>query len=407
MEVPREQISLYGCAAASPTVEPDVVQVTDLVEKPSVDQAPSTLAVIGRYVLDPAVFAVLAGTAPGAGGEIQLTDALRVLATMPPEEGGGVHGVVFRGRRYDTGDKLSYLKAVVRLACDREDLGPPLRAWLAEFLRRRCARVRSVDDHLRAVLEGMEPLDPLGLTLLDAQGCLLAEDVVAPWPLPSFDNSAMDGYAVRAADVAPASEQSPVVLRVVDDVPAGFRATERVGPGTAIRIMTGAPLPAGADAVVPVESTDAGTESVAVRRGVARGTYVRREGDDVRLGDAVLSTGDRLGPRQIALLAAVGRGRVLVRPRAPGGGAVDGQRAGGARQPAGARPGAGLQRGDAGRGGPGGRRRRLPGRAGGRRRGSAAGHAGGPAGAGRPGRHDRGGEHGGLRHREVAAEPAR
>ena len=129
MEVPRDQISLYGCAAVSPTSADGVVRVTDLVEKPDVDAAPSSLAVIGRYILDPEVFSVLARTPPGRGGEIQLTDALRELALA-----GRVHGVLFRGRRYDTGDRLSYLQAVIRLALEREDLGPALRAWLSEVL---------------------------------------------------------------------------------------------------------------------------------------------------------------------------------------------------------------------------------------------------------------------------------
>lgn len=134
MHVPREQISLYGCPAVELTDDPAVVVVTDLIEKPDVADAPSDLAVIGRYVLDPAVFAVLRSTEPGRGGEIQLTDALRVLAGMPVADGGGVHGVVFSGRRYDTGDRLSYLKSVITLACERPDLGPPLRSWLAEFV---------------------------------------------------------------------------------------------------------------------------------------------------------------------------------------------------------------------------------------------------------------------------------
>ncbi|MFB9166335.1 sugar phosphate nucleotidyltransferase, partial [Arthrobacter psychrochitiniphilus] len=108
------------------------VRVNHLVEKPSLEEAPSNLAVIGRYVLHPAVFEVLEHTAPGRGNEIQLTDALQTLATMEGE-GGGVYGVVFRGRRYDTGDKLSYLKAVVTLACESEDLGEDLREWLGEF----------------------------------------------------------------------------------------------------------------------------------------------------------------------------------------------------------------------------------------------------------------------------------
>ena len=134
MEVPREQIGLYGCAAVEATDEADVVRVVDLVEKPDPADAPSSLAVIGRYILDPAVFEVLRHTAPGQGGEIQLTDALRTLArTTSASAGGGVHGVIFRGRRYDTGDKLSYLQAVVRIAVEREDLGPDFRRWLKDF----------------------------------------------------------------------------------------------------------------------------------------------------------------------------------------------------------------------------------------------------------------------------------
>jgi UTP--glucose-1-phosphate uridylyltransferase len=132
MEVPRDQIALYGCAAAEATGEDGVVLVSDLVEKPSPAEAPSTLALIGRYVLEPAVFEVLRKTEPGRGGEIQLTDALRTLATSADD--GPVHGVVFTGRRYDTGDRLDYLKTVVRLASERDDLGPDFRQWLAEFV---------------------------------------------------------------------------------------------------------------------------------------------------------------------------------------------------------------------------------------------------------------------------------
>ncbi|MEU0074419.1 UTP--glucose-1-phosphate uridylyltransferase GalU [Streptomyces sp. NPDC006332] len=129
MKVPREQIHLYGCAAVEPTGEDDVVRVTGLVEKPSPRDAPSTYAVIGRYVLDPGVFDTLERTPPGRGGEIQLTDALQELAA-----GGTVHGVLFDGLRYDTGDKADYLRTVVRLACGRPDLGPEFTAWLKEFV---------------------------------------------------------------------------------------------------------------------------------------------------------------------------------------------------------------------------------------------------------------------------------
>ena len=134
MEVPRDQVQLYGCAAVEQTGAPDVVRITGMVEKPAPEDAPSNLAVIGRYVLHPRVFEVLADTKPGRGGEIQLTDALQELAQLPGERGGGVFGVVFRGRRYDTGDRLDYLKAVVRIASERDDLGPDLRAWMREFV---------------------------------------------------------------------------------------------------------------------------------------------------------------------------------------------------------------------------------------------------------------------------------
>ena len=133
MQVPRASIGLYGCPQIRATDDPEVLAITDLIEKPDPDQAPSDYAVIGRYVLDPAIFDILERTEPGRGGEIQLTDALRVLAALPAEQGGGVHGLVFSGRRYDTGDRLSYLESVIRLACEREDIGPPLRSWLREF----------------------------------------------------------------------------------------------------------------------------------------------------------------------------------------------------------------------------------------------------------------------------------
>jgi UTP--glucose-1-phosphate uridylyltransferase len=130
MEVPREQVSMYGCAAVEG--QGDVVRITDLVEKPKVDEAPSNLAIIGRYVLSPGIFDILRRTPPGRGGEIQLTDAMKTQIRSEP-----VHGVVFRGRRYDTGDRLDYLKACVRLAADRDDLGPPLLTWMREFLAER------------------------------------------------------------------------------------------------------------------------------------------------------------------------------------------------------------------------------------------------------------------------------
>lgn len=132
IEVDPSQISAYGCADISVVEGEDYVRVNSLVEKPSADEAPSNLAVIGRYVLHPAVFGVLEKTGPGRGGEIQLTDALQSLTVNG--DGGGVYGVVFKGRRFDTGDKLSYLKAVITLAAERVEFGEELRAWMKAFV---------------------------------------------------------------------------------------------------------------------------------------------------------------------------------------------------------------------------------------------------------------------------------
>ncbi len=173
----------------------------------------------------------------------------------------------------------------------------------------------SVDDYLARVLDSVAPLPPTQVPLTASHGCVLAEDVAAPWPLPSFDNSSMDGYAIRASDVASATESAPVSLTVIDDVPAGSRATQEVRVGTAIRIMTGAPMPGGADAVVPVERTDAGTEVVRISTTVEPGACIRRAGEDVVAGETVMRTGTLIESRQIAILAAVGSGQVWVHPR--------------------------------------------------------------------------------------------
>ena len=171
--------------------------------------------------------------------------------------------------------------------------------------------MRSVDEHLADVLSVVKPLQPLEVGLLDAHGCILAEDVVAAGPLPSFDNSSMDGYAVRVADLA----VLPAVLPVVGDVAAGPASSLRVQPGLCVRIMTGAVLPFGADAVVPVEWTDGGVSQVRIDRRPEVGAFVRRIGEDVRQGEVVLQVGSHLGSAQIGLAAALGRSRLFVRPR--------------------------------------------------------------------------------------------
>jgi UTP--glucose-1-phosphate uridylyltransferase len=131
MEVEPRQTHLYGIATVEKTEQDDVVRITGLVEKPSAADAPSRLAVIGRYVLQPDIFGILESTDPGSGGEIQLTDALNTLAGSA--HAGGVFGVVFTGRRYDTGDRLDYLKAIVQVAASRDDLGPDFVSWLKKF----------------------------------------------------------------------------------------------------------------------------------------------------------------------------------------------------------------------------------------------------------------------------------
>ncbi|BFV57668.1 molybdopterin molybdotransferase MoeA [Kitasatospora sp. CMC57] len=208
-------------------------------------------------------------------------------------------------------------------SCCEETPAPP-RTW-------------SVDEHLADVLSDVVPLPAIELQLLDAQGCRLAEDVSSEVDLPPFDNSSMDGYAVRTADTAGATGQYPSVLTVVGDIAAGAGELPKVGPGQTARIMTGAPVPPGAEAVAPVEWTDggsgsgeaadtmtaqgaessvtAGSDEVRVFRPVSQGAHIRRRGSDLSAGERVLEAGALLGPTQLGLLAAIGRGTVRVRPR--------------------------------------------------------------------------------------------
>jgi molybdopterin molybdotransferase len=172
-----------------------------------------------------------------------------------------------------------------------------------------------VEAHLAEVLATVRPIEPVRLPLADAEGGVLAEPVTAGTPLPSFDNSAMDGYAVCASDLAAATDEAPVTLPVRGEIAAGDTGSYRVEPGSCLRIMTGALLPAGADAVVPVELTDGGAEVALFRRAVAVGSALRRRGDDVPEGALLLTAGTPVGPVQLALLAASGQGSVLVRPR--------------------------------------------------------------------------------------------
>ncbi len=171
-----------------------------------------------------------------------------------------------------------------------------------------------VEAHLARVLAEIRPIEPVRLGLEAAEGAVLAAAAVATVPLPSFDNSSMDGYAVHASDLAAASTEAPVSLPVADQIPAGDTRALTVAPGTCVRIMTGALMPSGADAVVPVEWTDGGTARASFSRPVRKGYSIRRTGDDVAAGTVLLPAGTRLGPAQIALLAASGHGEVLARP---------------------------------------------------------------------------------------------
>jgi molybdopterin molybdotransferase len=173
----------------------------------------------------------------------------------------------------------------------------------------------SVEEHLGRILQTVRQLPPTECGLLEAQGCVLAEDVTASVQLPGFTNSAMDGYAVHAADLEGASEADPVVLPVVADIAAGNTNALTLAPGQTMRIMTGAPLPQGADAVVPVEQSDGGVARVALRTAPAVGQHVREAGEDVRAGEVILRAGALLGPGQVALLAAAGTARVRVVPK--------------------------------------------------------------------------------------------
>lgn len=175
--------------------------------------------------------------------------------------------------------------------------------------------MKSVEQHTTDLLGLVEPLEPIRIELLRAQGGVLAEDVTAPVSLPQFDNSAMDGYALVAADVAEAGEDTPVRLPVIADIPAGDPGTHAIRSGMCARIMTGAPMPAGADAVVPVEWTDGGVAEVLIRGSAPVGNAVRPAGGDVEKGAEVLQNGVRVGAAEIAVLAAVGHPSALVHPR--------------------------------------------------------------------------------------------
>jgi molybdopterin molybdotransferase len=176
-------------------------------------------------------------------------------------------------------------------------------------------RMSSVDEHIAGIVEALSPLQPYDQPLLEALGLPVCENISAPIDLPSFDNSAMDGYAVYFDDVAGASQEHPVHLPVVGELAAGQTKLFAMSPGTSVKIMTGAPIPQGCDAVVPIEWTDGGVATVRIVEAPTKGQHVRAKGGDVHAGDLLLEDGAVLGPRQLGLLASVGRSQVRSRPR--------------------------------------------------------------------------------------------
>jgi len=174
--------------------------------------------------------------------------------------------------------------------------------------------MRSVQDHLAAVLAAVGPVRPLDVVLRDAVGCILAADVVATADMPAMAVASRDGYAVAAHDTSRSGYATDQALPVAHDVRTGQGGPLRLVPGTAVRIASGALLPIGADAVVPLEETDRGTAMVWMQRPAVAGQHLRPAGSDVRTGDVVLVAGTRLGARQLALAAAMGRGRLRVHP---------------------------------------------------------------------------------------------
>jgi molybdopterin molybdotransferase len=190
------------------------------------------------------------------------------------------------------------------------------------------SKLISVDEALAEILSHIRPLEPEQVSILDALGRVLVESIVSDTNIPPFDNSAMDGYAVRSADVADATPESPVSLAVIGSVAAGYVAGMRVLSGTAVRIMTGAPLPEGADAVVPYEDTSdfdrpkeerltTPANEVEIRETVEPRDHVRPAGEDIHRGELVLEPGRIIRPQEIGVLASLGHEHILVhrRPR--------------------------------------------------------------------------------------------
>jgi len=173
----------------------------------------------------------------------------------------------------------------------------------------------SVEEALDKILSHIKPLGAEKVSLLETLGRVIAEDICASRDIPPYDNSGMDGYAVRGTDIERASQDQPVRLEVIEDLPAGFVASRTVGKGQAIRIMTGAPLPKGANVIVPVEETKKENGFVLILRAIPPGEHVREAGEDVKKGDLVISRGDVIRPAEVGMLASLVRSSIFVYQR--------------------------------------------------------------------------------------------
>lgn len=173
----------------------------------------------------------------------------------------------------------------------------------------------TVEQHLETILRGVGPLTAYDQPLIESLGLPVHEDFTSPYDLPRFDNSSMDGYAVRAQDIVGASQANPITLPVVGSIAAGSARPFAISAGTAVKIMTGSPIPKGADTIVPLEATDGGKSRVLVYAAIPERTYIRPRADDVAVGDVVVEAGAVLGPREVGLLASLGAARVKARPR--------------------------------------------------------------------------------------------
>ncbi len=174
---------------------------------------------------------------------------------------------------------------------------------------------KTVEAYLAEMLASIQPLEAFHIPLFEARGCVSAEDVTAPWPLPAFDSAAVDGYAILAEDVSSATSKKSISLQVIETIKSGSHPSRSIRKGFAIRVNAGSPLPEDADAVVPLEHTDGGENEVRIHESAVFGQFVRRAAEDVELGEVVVKEGTKIDARHLGLLAAVGRGSILARPR--------------------------------------------------------------------------------------------